>query len=59
MTEEERRKLCKRLRRLDLERDVGIKAADEIERLAEELKQAKQDALIWQEVASREMERIR
>lgn len=33
MTEEERRKLCARLRRLDLERDVGIKAADEIERL--------------------------
>jgi hypothetical protein len=38
MTDEERQKLCQRLRRLDLERDVGIKAADEIERLERLLK---------------------
>jgi BMFP domain-containing protein YqiC len=34
LTDEERKQLCVRLRRLDLERDVGVKAADEIERLA-------------------------
>jgi hypothetical protein len=36
MTDEERKKLCARLRRLDLERDVEVKAADEIERLEAE-----------------------
>jgi hypothetical protein len=34
LTDEERKRLCDRLRRLNLERDVGVKAADEIERLA-------------------------
>jgi hypothetical protein len=38
MTDEEQKKLCERLRRLDLERDVGVKAADEIERLNLELR---------------------
>jgi ASC-1-like (ASCH) protein len=62
MTDEERQQLCERLRRLDLERDVGIKAADEIERLAEALKAGnvtiKAGSEIEQLVQERKIERL-
>jgi hypothetical protein len=60
MTDEERQQLCERLRRLDLERDVGIKAADEIERLAAKDATSRDliGALTYENKAGSEIERL-